>query len=49
MSKTGWLLDANIDYEREALTLWIRHEGKTRGYTYRGFHPSIFVSTDLIP
>ncbi|TFG32573.1 hypothetical protein EU528_03010 [Candidatus Thorarchaeota archaeon] len=48
MSKTGWLLDANIDYEREALTLWIKHAGKTRGYTYRGFHPSIFVSTDMI-
>ena len=48
MRKTGWLLDANIDYEKEALTLWIKHEGKTRGYTYRGFHPSIFVSTDMI-
>ena len=48
MSKTGWLLDANIDHEKEALTLWIKHEGKTRGYTYRGFHPSIFVSTTLI-
>ena len=48
MSKTGWLLDANIDYEKEALTLWVKHEGRTRGYTYRGFHPSIFVSTDMI-
>ncbi len=48
MSKIGWLLDANIDHEKEALTLWIKHEGKTRGYTYRGFHPSIFVSTTLI-
>jgi len=48
MRKTGWLLDANIDYEKEALTLWIKHDGKTRGYTYRGFHPSIFVSTDMI-
>lgn len=48
MRKTGWLLDANIDYEKEALTLWIKHKGKTRGYTYRGFHPSIFVSTDMI-
>ncbi len=48
MSKTGWLLDANIDHEKEALTLWIKHDGKTRGYTYRGFHPSIFVSTNLI-
>jgi len=48
MSETGWLLDANIDYENEAFTLWIKHKGKTRGYTYRGFHPSLFVSTDLI-
>jgi len=48
MSETGWLLDANINYEKEALTLWIKHKGKTRGYTYRGFYPSIFVSTDLI-
>lgn len=46
MSKIGWLLDANIDNERKALILWIKHEGKTRGYTYRGFTPSIFVSTD---
>ena len=48
MSKTGWLLDANIDHEKEALTLWIKHEGKTRGYTYRGFNPSIFVNTNMI-
>ena len=48
MSMTGWLLDANIDYEKEALTLWIKHEGKTRGYTYREFNPSIFVSTDIV-
>jgi len=48
MNETGWLLDASIDYENEALTLWIKHRGKTRGYTYRGFNPSVFVSTDLI-
>jgi DNA polymerase elongation subunit (family B) len=48
MSETGWLLDANINYEKEALTLWIKHKEKTRGYTYRGFNPSIFVSTDII-
>ncbi|MFW9961134.1 MAG: hypothetical protein ACFFDV_08955, partial [Candidatus Thorarchaeota archaeon] len=48
MSKTGWLLDANVDYEREALTLWIKTEGKTKGYIYRGFKPSVFVSTDMI-
>ncbi|TFG30333.1 hypothetical protein EU527_14630 [Candidatus Thorarchaeota archaeon] len=48
MSKIGWLLDANIDNERKALTLWIKYERKTKGYTYRGFSPSIFVSTDLL-
>ncbi|MHA1944265.1 MAG: DNA polymerase domain-containing protein, partial [Candidatus Thorarchaeota archaeon] len=46
--KTGWLLDCSIDWEKQALTLWIKAEGKTRGYTYRGFNPSVFVSTDLI-
>ncbi|MGQ4911691.1 MAG: DNA polymerase domain-containing protein [Candidatus Thorarchaeota archaeon] len=45
--KNGWLLDAGIDWERQALTLWIKSQGKTRGYLYRGFHPSLFVSTDL--
>ena len=48
MKKIGWLLDANIDDEKKALILWIKHEGKTKGYTYRGFTPSIFVSTDLL-
>jgi DNA polymerase elongation subunit (family B) len=48
MSKTGWLLDSNVDHEKQALTLWIREEGRTRGYTYRGFCPSVFVSTDLM-
>ena len=48
MNKIGWLLDANIDHEKKALTLWIKHKGKTKGYTYRGFAPSIFVSTDLL-
>ncbi|TET09303.1 MAG: hypothetical protein E3J86_08635 [Candidatus Thorarchaeota archaeon] len=44
----GWLLDCSIDWEKQALTLWIKTNGRTRGYIYRGFHPSVFVSTDLI-
>ncbi len=48
MKKTGWLLDCSVDWEKEALTLWIKTDEKTRGYTYRGFNPSVFVSTDLI-
>lgn len=45
---TGWLLDASIDWNRQGLTLWIKSEGKTKGYLYRGFHPSLFVTTDII-
>ncbi|MFW9927008.1 MAG: DNA polymerase domain-containing protein [Candidatus Thorarchaeota archaeon] len=48
MKKTGWLLDCSVDWEKQALTLWIKIDGKTRCYTYRGFTPSVFVSTDLI-
>ncbi len=48
MTESGWLLDANIDDKKKALTLWIKQGEKTRGYTYRGFTPSIFVSTDLL-
>ena len=48
MEKTGWLLDCRVDQEKHALTLWIKSGGKTKGYTYRGFHPSVFVSTDLM-
>jgi DNA polymerase I len=48
MKKTGWLLDCSVDQERQALTLWIKSDGKTKGYTYRGFHPSVYVSTDLM-
>ena len=48
MKKTGWLLDCNVDREKQALTLWIKCEGKTKGYTYRGFHPSVYVSTNLM-
>ncbi|MBN2228716.1 MAG: hypothetical protein JW779_03910 [Candidatus Thorarchaeota archaeon] len=45
---TGWLLDACVDQEKHAFTLWIKTDGRTKGYTYHGFHPSIFVSTDII-
>jgi len=48
MKKTGWLLDCSVDREKQALTLWIKSEGKTRGYTYRGFQPSVYVSTNLM-
>ncbi len=48
MKKTGWLLDCSVNQEKQALTLWIKSEGKTKGYTYRGFHPSVYVSTDLM-
>ena len=48
MKKTGWLLDCSVDREKQALTLWIKSEGKTRGYTYRGFNPSVYVSTNLM-
>ena len=47
MRKIGWLLDASIDYDQQALTLWIKSEGKTRGHLYRGFYPSLFVTTDI--
>jgi DNA polymerase elongation subunit (family B) len=48
MKKTGWLLDCSVDREKQALTLWIKSKGLTRGYTYREFQPSVFVSTDLM-
>ena len=48
MPNVGWLLDANIDYDRNALTLWIKVDGKTRGYTYYRFHPSVYVDTELM-
>jgi DNA polymerase elongation subunit (family B) len=48
MRATGWILDASIDRHQHALTLWIKREGKTRGYTYHGFKPSVFVYTDLL-
>ena len=41
-------MDCSVDQEKQALTLWIKSEGKTKGYTYRGFHPSVYVSTDLM-
>ncbi|MFW9789053.1 MAG: DNA polymerase domain-containing protein [Candidatus Thorarchaeota archaeon] len=48
MKKTGWLLDCSVNREEQALTLWIKSEGKTKGYTYRGFQPSVYVSTNLM-
>ncbi|MHA2158348.1 MAG: DNA polymerase domain-containing protein [Candidatus Thorarchaeota archaeon] len=48
MSRTGWLLDCNVDWEKQALTLWSKENEKTKGYTYRGFNPTVFVSTDLL-
>lgn len=45
--KTGWLLDASINYERHMLTLWIKSQGTTRGYLYR-FHPALYVKTDAL-
>jgi DNA polymerase-2 len=48
MKKIGWLLDASIDWKNQALTLWIKTEGKTRGYCYRKFHPSVFVDTEIL-
>ncbi|NWF96857.1 MAG: hypothetical protein HXY34_12010 [Candidatus Thorarchaeota archaeon] len=48
MMVQGWLLDASIDRDRDALTLWIKSNGQTRGCVYRGFQPSVFVSTGLL-
>ncbi len=48
MREIGWLMDASIDTQQHALTLWIKIGGKTRGYTYHDFKPSVFVSTDLL-
>ncbi|UCE09760.1 MAG: hypothetical protein JSW61_12425 [Candidatus Thorarchaeota archaeon] len=48
MKRVGWLLDASVDHKRQALTLWIKVEGKTRGYVYHGFSSSVFVRTDLL-
>ncbi|UCH03501.1 MAG: hypothetical protein JSW05_07835, partial [Candidatus Thorarchaeota archaeon] len=46
MRQVGWLLDASVDYRNQALTLWIKANEKTRGYTYREFKPSVFVSSE---
>ncbi|MFW9850215.1 MAG: hypothetical protein ACFFF4_13845, partial [Candidatus Thorarchaeota archaeon] len=48
MKQTGWLLDASVNHERRALTLWIKVDGKTQGYTYYRFHPQLFVSTSAL-
>jgi len=44
----GWLLDASVDHTDRSLILWIKVGRKTRGYRYRGFFPSVFVSTDIL-
>ncbi|MFW9847199.1 MAG: hypothetical protein ACFFD6_10650 [Candidatus Thorarchaeota archaeon] len=46
MKQIGWLLDANVDHRNQALALWIKVDGKTRGYLYRGFQPSVFLSSE---
>ncbi|MHA1636747.1 MAG: DNA polymerase domain-containing protein [Candidatus Thorarchaeota archaeon] len=48
MKEQGWLLDASIDHRTEALTLWIKVDGKTTGYAYRKFHPVLYVTTSLL-
>jgi len=48
MKLQGWLLDASVDRRDESLTLWIKVNGKTHGYRYRDFLPSVFVTTDLL-
>ncbi len=48
MKQQGWLLDANVDREREALVLWIKKDGKTRGYLHYGFNPALFVNTSML-
>ena len=48
MKEQGWLLDASIDHRAEALKLWIKVDGKTTGYTYRKFHPVLYVTTSLL-
>ncbi|MFQ5833594.1 MAG: DNA polymerase domain-containing protein [Candidatus Thorarchaeota archaeon] len=46
MRQVGWLLDASVNHRNQALTLWIKTNGKTRGYLYRNFNPSVFVSSE---
>ncbi|MFW9919065.1 MAG: DNA polymerase domain-containing protein [Candidatus Thorarchaeota archaeon] len=48
MRRRGWILDASVDQEKQVFTLWIKEEGKTRGYTYDGFKPSLYVTTSLL-
>ncbi len=46
MRQVGWLLDASVNHRDQALTLWIKTNGKTRGYLYRDFNPSVFVNSE---
>ncbi|TXT57557.1 MAG: hypothetical protein BAJATHORv1_10259 [Candidatus Thorarchaeota archaeon] len=47
MKDKGWLLDATIDYENRELILWIKKDGRTKGYSYNKFYPSIFIHKEL--
>ncbi len=48
MRKRGWLIDANIDHEQQALVLWIKVDSKTQGYVYNGFAPSLYLNTSIL-
>ena len=48
MRLRGWLLDASVDRGDESLVLWIKVDGKTHGYRYRDFYPSLFVDTSVL-
>lgn len=48
MRRIGWLLDVSVDEHRHTFTLWIKEDGKTRGYAYNGFKPALFVTTSLL-
>ena len=48
MKEQGWLLDASVDHKNQSLMLWIKRDGKTKGYAYRKFNPTIFIQTSLL-
>jgi len=48
MRRIGWLLDASVNQKTQSLTLWIKEDGKTKGYTYDSFKPSLYVSTSIL-
>ncbi|MBD3406613.1 MAG: hypothetical protein GF411_10905 [Candidatus Lokiarchaeota archaeon] len=47
MKHQGWLIDATINHENRAFILWIKECGKTIGYEYRNFQPSIFIQISI--